>query len=263
MSPYSPVTHAHTHTQIESRALCVNHWSTPVGRSILQQLSRLYRSLVWEGFILLAVAANEDKSLKQQDSTTSSLTTSDSLSSQTQSSIPDSQGFRPPQTQSLESTDTSSSAVTTDTSTTAAESQSASSSSVPETLGTQSSELSPTPKDSSVGAAVADESMEPTALIRYLKQLTPLLTVASRLGRALAELMNLLVRISTSPLHRPHRRGPGHIFVHTYHPPSEDAIDVCQEVTNLLVDSLRWDVPTPQACPAAVQSPIGDWLFAG
>lgn len=104
----------------------------------------------------------------------------------------------------------------------------------------------------------------PSILVQSLKQLTPLLTITSHVGRSLAELMSLLVRISTSPLHRPHRRGPGHSFLmHSYHPPSTEAIAVCMEVTNLLVDSLNWEVPRPLAYCAAMQSPISDWLFAG
>ena len=104
----------------------------------------------------------------------------------------------------------------------------------------------------------------PSILVESLKQLTPLLTITSRVGRSLAELMSLLIRLSTSPLHRAHRRGVGHpLIVHSYQEPAKEAIQVCMEVTNLLVDSLKWEVPMPQACSSAMHSPIRDWLFAG
>jgi hypothetical protein len=51
--------------------------------------------------------------------------------------------------------------------------------------------------------------------------------------------------------------------MHSYHEPAREAIEVCQDVTNLLVDSLKWEVPMPEACSSAMQSPIRDWLFAG
>ena len=111
---------------------------------------------------------------------------------------------------------------------------------------------------------LTDTPQHPSILVESLKQLTPLLTITSRVGRSLAELMSLLVRLSTSPLHRTHRRGVGHpLIVHSYQEPAKEAIEVCMEVTNLLVDSLKWEVPMPEACSSAMQSPIRDWLFAG
>ena len=229
----------------------MNHWSSTLGHSVLQQLSKLYRALVWEGFILLAVAADEDKVLREREGTKPlSDTQSDSQISKPQDSIPDSRTH----SGSIENTvATSSSSV----SPTTSQSQSANVSISMETTTSGTLELK------SIDQSSSSPTVTPSVLVQSLKQLTPLLTVTSRVGRALAELMSLLVRICTSPLHRPHRRGPGHMLVHTYHPPSEDAINVCLEVTNLLVDSLKWEVPMPQACRSAMQSPIRDWLFAG
>ena len=98
------------------------------------------------------------------------------------------------------------------------------------------------------------------ALSQALKHFTPPLAVTSRVGRSLAELMNLLVRLSTGPLHRPFRRGLGD---GPYHPPSEDAITVCMHMSDLLVQSLTWNVPTPVGCGFITESLLKDWLFTG
>ena len=100
------------------------------------------------------------------------------------------------------------------------------------------------------------------ALVQTLKSFTPLLTVTSRVGRALAELMSILVRICSTPLHRPIRRGPGSAS-YIYVPPSEEAIAVCMEMTQLLYDSLTWDVPVPSDTDDINNTVIKEWLFSG
>ena len=203
------------YVQTESRLLCVTHWASTIGKTVLHQLSDLYRALVWEGFILLAVAAGEDRSPVDPAS------------------------LAPPSPVSME---------------------------IGGVAG-QGSEAADNTPDSEV--VISKPAPNPTEQltphpVESLKQLTPLLTITSRVGRSLAELMSLLIRLSTSPLHRAHRRGVGHpLIVHSYQEPAKEAIDVCMEVTNLLVDSLKWEVPMPQACSSAMQSPIRDWLFAG
>ena len=122
-----------------------------------------------------------------------------------------------------------------------------------ETLGTSK----PTPISFGKGQP------HPSILVESLKQLTPLLSVTSRVGRSLADLMNLLVRLSTCPHQRSFRRGGHTVTAHGYLETSKDAITVCMEITNLLSDSLLWEVPMPHSCSSAMQSPIRDWLFAG
>ena len=98
-------------------------------------------------------------------------------------------------------------------------------------------------------------------LVDSLKHLTPLLTLTSRVGCSLAEFINLLIRIAITPLVRnPHR---SRYRDDPYVAPSEDALQICDEVTLLLIDSLQWEVPMPTACEQAMRSPIKDWLFAG
>ena len=256
-------------------------WASVLGRRVLQQLSQLYRALVWEAFILLAVAADEEKSSSHSGSQSDSQTStshfsvpapsasvgSETTSSSTQASATHSVSSGIVSiSQSLssagssvpsESMDTSSHSSTV-TIVTAPCAQTASSSS------SSSNDPSDIVFPKLKTQQQQQQQQQPTMLAESLKQLTPLLSITSRVGRSLAELMSLLIRNSTSPLHRHHRRGPGHhLPMHSYHQPSEDAISVCLEVTDLLVDSLKWEVPTPKACLSAMHSPISEWLFAG
>lgn len=239
-------------SQVESRALCVKHWSSSLGISVLQQLSRLYRALVWEGFIVLAVAADEEQ------------TSGDKTDSKTAISVPvsDEASGSHSQTTTVELSSTSTQPSSQDAGVSAVETMDT-------TAATVSSQTSATVSQQEGEEVVSKLSSgkqqhQPLILVESLKKLTPLLTITSRVGRSLAELMSLLVRLSTSPLHRSHRRGAGHALgMAIYQPPSDEAISVCKEVTNLLVDSLKWEVPMPQACSSAMQPPIRDWLFAG
>lgn len=246
----------------------MTHWASPLGRTVLRQIAELYRALVWEGFILLAVAADEDNSVQPADVITNKQPNSQNLEprSATESGAVD-VALTPghmevevvrtpptpspsstsiacqPQPVSLLSTLDSSPMETTDTPT-----------------STEPPDTSKTTPNKSGGGQLQHSSI----LVESLKQLAPLLTVTSRVGRSLAELMSLLVRLSTSPLHRTHRRGAGHsLIIHGYFETSKEAMDVCTEITNLLADSLCWEVPMPRACSSAMQSPIRDWLFAG
>lgn len=228
---------------------------------VLQQLSKLYKALVWEGFILLAVAADKEKKSRAQTKTQSDTSISMSSSGRQESSSHT-------QTESSETVQGS----------TAIDSSGHAEPSTVETMDTSaplSTNLSGEPSQTgSTGLAsdevvsklspggVRNEKEQPWVLVESLKHLTPLLTITSRVGRSLAELMNLLIRIAITPLIRnPHRRDRYRDDV--YVPPSEDALQICDEVTLLLVDSLKWEVPMPRACSQAMESPIRDWLFAG
>lgn len=213
----------------------MTHWASSVGQTVLHQLSDLYRALVWEGFILLAVAAEEENSPEASSAVPSAETQQEEG------------GERGPVPMELETPAGPSAPV------------------IPSVmLEPPSDSQLDTPHPKPLPLADSDHLQHPSILVESLKQLTPLLTITSRVGRSLAELMSLLVRLSTSPLHRAHRRGVGHPLIsHGYQEPAKEAIQVCMEVTNLLVESLKWEVPMPQACSSAMHSPIRDWLFAG
>lgn len=195
--------------QLETREACLKQFASVLGKEVLGQLSRLYRALVWEGFILLAVAADEEKKKREKKSEVEKMDTS-----------------------STKDTDCITSIV----------------------VGEEViSKLSP------ASGKVTSDSSWPS--VDSLKHLTPLLTLTSRVGRSLAEFMNLLIRISITPLVRnPHR---SRYRDDPYVAPSDDALQICDEVTLLLVESLQWTVPLPSLCEQAARSPIKDWLFDG
>ena len=188
--------------QIESRQLCVQYWASSQGQAVLSQLSKLYRALVWEGFIVLAIASGRedgDKGVKDSTVVRTIEPTSSGESSDTK-----------PVAENKPSTDTKQSKL----------------------------------------------------FVQALKSFTPPLAVTSRVGRSLAELMSLLVRLCTGPLQRPPRRGPG--MIPPYHfPLSEDAVSVCMKITDLLLESLTWEVPTPKDGDKIVDSDMKEWLFSG
>lgn len=231
--------------------LCVGQWATTLGLSLLKQLSRLYRALVWEGFILLAVAANEDSKEVESDSKISIPVRDPTPESGSHSTVDEARtGSREQSSGPLQQSEAMDTSSTPQHPTQAATAKTE----VLDDSDVVKSKLTSLQRDSGSSSNLADS----------LKQLTPLLSITSRVGRSLAELMNLLIRLSTSPLYRMHRRGPGHtIILNNYQPPSEDAIAICSEVTNMLVESMKWEVPMPRDCSPAMQSPIRDWLFAG
>ncbi len=246
--------------------LCVNQWSSNLGKLVLQQISELYRALVWEGFILLAVAKKEDHSV--QTSAAGPDADAPQLDLQNKAGASSSAGdsdklmevevVKTPPTPPSSSTAVSVPIL--------APPIQVSSSIAVENLATagivvdMQDESQPAP----AGSSQSQSHAQPSISVESLKHLTPLLTITSRVGRSLAELMSLLVRLSTSPLHRTHRRGVGHsLLTHAYSDISKEAVEVCSEITNLLTDSLCWEVPMPHACSSAMESPIRDWLFAG
>lgn len=94
-----------------------------------------------------------------------------------------------------------------------------------------------------------------------LKHLTPLVAVTSRVGKSIAELLSLLVRLATGPLHRHHRRSLHAPIVSQ--PPPKEAVNMCQSIASVLVDGLCWSVPLPRLQPCVLTSSLGQWLFEG
>lgn len=95
-----------------------------------------------------------------------------------------------------------------------------------------------------------------------LKSFTPPLVVTSRVGRSLAELMSLLVRLCVGPLQRPPRRGPGAANT-PYVPLSDDVIALSMKITDLLLESLTWEVPSPVDKHIIADTDMKKWLFSG
>lgn len=207
--------------------MCVNQWASARGLPVLKQLSRLYRALVWEGFILHAAASDEG----------GCITKGGAIDPTTPAYIEVSENQ---------------------------ESMSSSSRSLLVTLGNVGRGLLPTYHEPAASSSASSKPSEAAvaALVTSSTLRPLLLSLTSRVGRSLAELMSLLVRMGTGTLHRPQRRGVG-ANVPPYHPPTPEAIAICQEATDLLVESLRWKVPLPQSMKTPALSPTRLWLFTG
>ena len=194
--------------QTDIRNLSVTHWGTDVGIEVLQKLSELYTSLVWESTVLLALCSEATANATWQ--------------------------FGRHQLEKLSSL-TKDAAVTTP------------------TEDGSSAIMEVDEANVEVAIPVASfsgkkkESKSLSKLSPQVKQIKPLLSSASRLGRALAELFGLLVKLSVgSPLR--HRR--------SHHPmptlpvaPSPPARNVAVSLTKLLTRGLSWEPPETSPIP--------------
>lgn len=210
--------------QSDTRNLCINHWGTELGISVLDSLSELYTSLVWESTVLLALcsdqAANaswqfgrhqlEKLSALMKDSNTPSTSTSAGPSVSV-SSFEDA----PPAMEVDEP--------------------------VPsinvQTAQTVQSSPSSKKRDIKQGSKMSPQ----------VKQIKPLLSSASRLGRALAELFGLLVKLSVGTPLRQRRSHHSASNVPLPTTPASRAISV--SLTQLLARGLSWEPPATSPIP--------------
>lgn len=204
--------------QSEIRNLSVSHWGSELGITVLQSLSRLYTSLVWESTVLLALCS---------ESTTNA-----------------SWAFGRHQLERLASYSKEESVSAAATASTAA----ASTSEVMEVddpLPALTADASTSAADGAT--AGAKKKVTNTKLAAQIKQIKPLLSSASRLGRALAELFGLLVKLCVgSPIrHRRSHQSMPNIPV----APSPPAKAVAIALTKLLANGLSWVPPETSPIP--------------
>lgn len=194
----------------------MNHWGSELGLKVLAGLSKLYTSLVWESTVLLALCSEDrlpagtefgkadmNKLLPKDFKAEQESKEEDSMSRASVS--PGSNGV----SQAMESLSTSDTPITMDTD-----------DAVPNDKEGKTAKLSP-------------------ALQAQVKQLKPLMTVSSRLGRALAELFGLLVKLSVGG--RLRQRGnqlPPMPVV-----PTPAAQSVSKALCKLLTDGIKWEPP--------------------
>jgi E3 ubiquitin-protein ligase HUWE1 len=148
--------------QSDIRTISIQHWGSKLGLTVLQGLSRLYTSLVWESTVLLALCsessanANWQFGRHQLERLTSALNLNDDI----------------------EVNETTNSELNGSTTTNM------------EVDETNDSAQDPNKRKKSPNGSQ-------TKMTAQQKQIKPLLTSASRLGRALAELFGLLVKVWT------------------------------------------------------------------
>uniref|UniRef100_A0A4W5KMP7 HECT, UBA and WWE domain containing E3 ubiquitin protein ligase 1 n=1 Tax=Hucho hucho TaxID=62062 RepID=A0A4W5KMP7_9TELE len=198
--------------QSEIRAISVNQWGSQLGLSVLNKLSQLYCSLVWESTVLL------------------SLCTPNSLPPGCEFGQADMQKLVPKEDKPSGST--TSDTVALDPSATG----------LLEGMGLDGDTLAPMETDEPT-AGTADpktKSKLTPAMATRIKQIKPLLSASSRLGRALAELFGLLVKLCVGS---PVRQRRSHHATSTGTAPTPAARATASSLTKLLTKGLSWQPP--------------------
>ena len=198
--------------QADIRTISVSHWGSELGLQVLGSLSKLYTSRVWESTVLLDLCSEDtlpaDSLFGKEDM---------------EKLLPHENPSSPASGSSLDS----GSGVTT----------------AMEQLTTDSTDSN---MDTGVVESETKEKKPNPQLQSQIKQIKPLLSGSSRLGRALAELFGLLVKLCVgSPLRQ--RRGQQ---VPPAPPmPSPPARAVATALTKLLASGLSWLPPPTSPLP--------------
>lgn len=218
---------------LETRNICINHWGKDRGLEVLKKMSRLYMALVWESTVLITITKGDQtcqtsQQLKNTNHTATNtdnygLTQLDRLPVVGISSEADMDDSQPQQTTSsdvlperleLRSTKTDSTQTTTN------------------------MDVDDTSKSSSDRRS---KSKSKKIFFEQSRLIKPLLVGTSRLGKGLAELFALLVKLSVgSPLR--HRRN-NHNVPNTPTIPSVAAQSVASVFAKLIAEGLSWEVP--------------------
>ncbi|XP_069065433.1 E3 ubiquitin-protein ligase HUWE1 isoform X1 [Pleurodeles waltl] len=206
--------------QSEIRAISVNQWGSQLGLNVLNKLSQLYCSLVWESTVLL------------------SLCTPNSLPSgcefgqlDMQKLVPKEEKAAnvPPGTKRNESDMEAVSGVV-DTS----------AAGLLEGIVLDGDTLAPMETDEPSPSDTKGKSKITPAMAARIKQIKPLLSASSRLGRALAELFGLLVKLCVGS---PVRQRRSHHTTSTTTAPTPAARSTASALTKLLTKGLSWQPP--------------------
>ncbi|XP_012277229.1 E3 ubiquitin-protein ligase HUWE1 isoform X2 [Orussus abietinus] len=207
-------------SQSEIRNLSMNHWGSELGLTVLKGLSELYMSLVWESTLLLALCSDDiipagcDFGKEDMDKLVPPELRTDGESSSWSGAT---------------SSDMGSNGMTT----------------AMEALSTD-----PPPVSMESSLQVDDKPSTSTGRIspsaHQLKYIKPLLGASSRLGRALAELFGLLVKLCMGS---PIRQRRGHQLHAPPTLPSQAARSVATALNCLLTRGLSWDKLPPSPIP--------------
>ncbi|XP_077002931.1 E3 ubiquitin-protein ligase HUWE1 isoform X17 [Tamandua tetradactyla] len=205
--------------QSEIRSISVNQWGSQLGLSVLSKLSQLYCSLVWESTVLL------------------SLCTPNSLPCGCEFGQADMQKLVPKDekagtTQGGKRSDGEQDGT--------AGSMDASTQGLLEGIGLDGDTLAPMETDEPTASDSKGKSKITPAMAARIKQIKPLLSASSRLGRALAELFGLLVKLCVGS---PVRQRRSHHAASTTTAPTPAARSTASALTKLLTKGLSWQPP--------------------
>ena len=205
--------------------LCLNQWGAPLGLEVLKSLCQLYTSLLWESTVLLAFCSDTVLPPKSTFGVTDlnklHAAAARAIKIEDDGEQPVAQNFIPSAVDDLGSNGMS------------AAMQSLST--------TDSSNSSPSPMDTDDSGVLKEDKIAKNKLAIRVKLIKPLLNASSRLGRALAELFGLLVKLTVgSPMRQ---RRPFEIpRALPFTTPSAHA--VAKTLASLLTDSLTWEPPS-------------------
>ncbi|XP_043493606.1 E3 ubiquitin-protein ligase HUWE1 [Polistes fuscatus] len=204
-------------SQSEIRNLSMNHWGSDLGLTVLKGLSKLYMSLVWESTLLLALCSEDiipagcDFGKEDMDKLIPP-----ELRTEGESSTWSGAGS---------STDIGSNGMTT-------------------AMEALSTDPPPIPMEIDDKPSTSAGRTSPNA--HQLKFIKPLLGASSRLGRALAELFGLLVKLCMGS---PIRQRRGQQMPLTPALPSQAARSVATALNCLLTRGLSWEILPPSPIP--------------
>ncbi|XP_048511685.1 E3 ubiquitin-protein ligase HUWE1 isoform X4 [Athalia rosae] len=214
--------------QSEIRNLSINHWGSDLGLTVLKGLSQLYTSLVWESTLLLALCSD------------------DIIPAGCDFGKEDMDKLVPPELRA-EGEPSSSWAATT-----SSDMGSNGMTTAMEALSTDPPPVSMevikirdliAPRVDDKPGSVTGRTSPSTHQLKYIK---PLLGASSRLGRALAELFGLLVKLCVGS---PIRQRRGQQLPMTAPLPSQAARSVAKALNGLLTRGLSWDKLPPSPIP--------------
>uniref|UniRef100_A0A8C2WWL7 E3 ubiquitin-protein ligase HUWE1 n=1 Tax=Cyclopterus lumpus TaxID=8103 RepID=A0A8C2WWL7_CYCLU len=208
--------------QSEIRAISVNQWGSQLGLSVLNKLSQLYCSLVWESTVLL------------------SLCTPNSLPPGCEFGQADMQKLVPKEEKPFGSTAATTSSGSRRTAETEAVTVDSTTGGLLEGMGLDGDTLAPMETDEPTATDPKAKSKLTPAMATRIKQIKPLLSASSRLGRALAELFGLLVKLCVGS---PVRQRRSHHATSTGTTPTPAARATASALTKLLTKGLSWQPP--------------------
>ncbi|XP_053908122.1 E3 ubiquitin-protein ligase HUWE1 [Cuculus canorus] len=211
--------------QSEIRAISVAQWGSQLGLSALGKLSQLYCSLVWESTVLLSLCtpnslpagcefgqADMQKLVpKEERGAPSPPQGGRRTEGEAEGAVPPGGSEGPGGAQGLL-----------------------------EGMGLESEALAPMETDEPGGADAKAKAKISPAMAARIKQIKPLLSASSRLGRALAELFGLLVKLCVGS---PVRQRRSHHAAAAAPAPSPAARATASALTKLLTKGLSWQPP--------------------
>ncbi|KAG8447780.1 hypothetical protein GDO86_015044 [Hymenochirus boettgeri] len=205
--------------QSEIRAISVNQWGSQLGLNVLNKLSQLYCSLVWESTVLL------------------SLCTPNSLPSGCEFGQADMQKLSPKEEKAASTLPQGSKKAENEIEGTVASEEATG---LLEGIGLDGDTLAPMETDEPSTSDPKGKPKITPVMAARIKQIKPLLSASSRLGRALAELFGLLVKLCVGS---PVRQRRSHHAASTTTAPTPAARSTASALTKLLTKGLSWQPP--------------------